>query len=214
MNAIVLDTETTNSLDCPFVYDLGWAVIDLDTHEVKATRSFAIAEIFLNRELMESAYFAEKIPSYWDEIHAGTRKLVKWRTARTALLEDCADYQVGEIYAHNARFDYLSCQLTQRYLTKSRWRWFFPYGVKMCDTLKMARKAFGADESYTEFCTENEYKTARGQMRFTAEVLYRFLTQDVTFEEEHKGLDDVLIEKEILLECRRRGVHEGSLWTE
>ena len=46
----------------------------------------------------------------------------------------------------------------------------------------------------------------------TAEVLYRFLSGDNEFSEEHKGLDDVLIEKEILIECRRRGVTEGSLW--
>ena len=76
----------------------------------------------------------------------------------------------------------------------------------------MARKAFGTDENYKAFCDANDYKTARGQRRMTAEVLYRFISGDNSFEEVHKGLDDVLIEKEILIECRKRGVVDGSLY--
>ena len=29
MNVIVLDTETTNSLEEPIAYDIGWAVVNL-----------------------------------------------------------------------------------------------------------------------------------------------------------------------------------------
>ena len=209
---IVLDTETTNSLDDPFTYDIGWAVVDVDTKETVKTESYAVADIFLDKELMASAYFIEKVPSYWEEIKSGDRKLARLFTIKKALAADCKAYGITEIYAHNARFDYLSCNLTQRYLTSSKYRFFFPYGIKVCDTLKMARQAFGADEAYCDFCEVNGYKTARGQKRFTAEILYRFLTGDNTFEEVHKGLDDVRIEKEILCECLRRGVTDGLLW--
>lgn len=212
MYVIVLDTETANSLDDPFCYDIGWAVVDLSTGEMAKTESYAVAEIFLDSNLMTSAYFAEKIPSYWDEIKFGNRKLARLRTIRRTLAEDCKAFGIKEIYAHNARFDYRSCNLTQRYLTSSKHRFFFPYGIKICDTLKMARKAFANDEAYNEFCTTNGYKTKNGQNRFTAEVIYRFLTNDTSFEESHKGLDDVKIEKEILCECVRRGVTEGALW--
>lgn len=210
---IVLDTETTNSLDDPIAYDIGWAVVDADTHEVLKTRSYAVAEIFLDKELMSSAYFADKIPSYWEEIEAGTRTLARLFTIKKALKRDCAEYEVNEIYAHNARFDYLSCSLTQRWLTSSKYRYFFPYGTKICDTLKMAREAFKEDGAYKAFCKENNYMTANNQLRFTAEILYRFLTGDNQFEEVHKGLDDVLIEKEIFFACKDRGVVDGGLWT-
>lgn len=211
MNFIVLDTETTNSLEEPLAYDIGWAVID-ESGEVLKTESYAVAEIFLDKELMEQAYFAEKIPQYWDEIKSGERKLARLSTIFKTLRDDCKGYEIKEIYAHNARFDDLSLKLTQRFISGSKYRYFLPYGAKMCDTLKMAREAFGKDKEYKAFCDENNYKTPRGQRKMTAEVLYRFISGQNDFEEVHKGIDDVLIEKEILIECRRRGVYDGSLF--
>lgn len=212
MYAIVLDTETTNTLEDPICYDIGWGIINLEDGSCIKTRSYAVAEIFLDKDLMKEAYFAEKIPSYWDEIKANERILARLVTIKRQLRNDCKKYEIKEIYAHNARFDYVSCSLTQRWLTSSKWRFFFPYGVTICDTLKMARKAFENDESYKLFCEENAYKTQNGGNRYTAEIIYRFLSGDNSFEEVHKGIDDVLIEKEILMECRKRGVKSGALW--
>jgi len=212
MYAIVLDTETTNSLDDPFCYDIGWAVVDTETSEIIKSESYAVAEVFLDKELMESAYFVEKVPSYWEEIKLGDRKLARLYTIKKSLRADCKAYGVKEIYAHNARFDYLSCNSTQRYLTSSKYRYFFPFGITICDTLKMAKQAFKDDEAYNEFCATNNYKTKNGQNRFTAEILYRFMTNNIEFEEVHKGLDDVKIEKDILCECLRRGITDGALF--
>lgn len=208
---IVLDTETTNSIEEPLAYDIGWAVVT-EEGEVLKTESYAVAEIFLDKELMQVAYFAEKIPQYWEEIKNGNRKLARLSTIFKSLYADTRAYNVKEIYAHNARFDDLSLKLTQRFISGSKYRYFLPYGVKMCDTLKMSREAFGKDPEYKAFCDENNYKTPRGQRKMTAEVLYRFISGQNDFEEVHKGLDDVLIEKEILIECRRRGVVDGSLF--
>lgn len=211
MNVIVLDTETTNSLDDPICYDIGWIVVNTDNGEILSSRSFAIAEVFLDAELMSSAYFFDKIPSYWEEIQNGTRKLVRLVTAKMILRLDCAKYGVEQIFAHNARFDWLSCNLTERVTTCSKYRYFFPYGVEVCDTLAMSRKAFGKDKDYCDFCEANNYKTVKGAKRFTAEIINRFLTGDNEFEEVHKGLDDVMIEKDILLACLARGVDPISL---
>lgn len=211
MNFMVLDTEATNGLEEPLAYDIGWAVID-ENGEVLKTESYAVAEIFLDKELMEQAYFAEKIPQYWNEIKNGDRKLARMSTIYRSLKADCEAYGITEIYAHNARFDDLSLKLTQRFISGSKYRYFLPYGSKICDTLKMARKAFGNDSEYRNFCDTNNYKTPRGQYKMTAEVLYRFISGQNDFEEVHKGLDDVLIEKEILIECRRRGVVDGALY--
>jgi hypothetical protein len=38
----------------------------------------------------------------------------------------------------------------------------------------------------------------------TAEVLYKFITKDIDFVEEHKGLEDVDIERQILAYCKRQ----------
>lgn len=212
MKVIVFDTETTNSIEEPLMYDLGFAVIDTDTAEVLATESLAIREVFCDKELMEVAYFADKVPSYWAEIWAKQRKLVNLRQAWAMFRKACKDYDVKAVVAHNARFDYAATATTQRYLTSSKYRYFLPYGVQIVDTLRMAREVFGKDDAYGAFCYENGYLTARGQRRYTAEILYRYLSGDEKFEEVHKGLDDVLIEKEILLACLARGCEMLSPW--
>lgn len=209
---LILDTETTNSVEEPIMYDLGFAVVDIETEELIETHSYVIAEIFLDKEFMSNAYYSEKIPQYWEDIKAGKRKLVKFSTARNIVYEICKKYGIKKVFAHNMRFDYRSTNLSQRYLTCSKYRFFFPYGIEFWDTLKMARAVFKQDDNYGKFCFENGFMTKRNQRQYTAEVLYKYLTNNIDFVEEHKGLEDVLIEKEILFECLRRGCECGRLW--
>ena len=208
---IMLDTETTNSLDDPICYDVGFAVVDRNG-SVYETHSFVVAEVFLNEELMESAYFIDKVPQYWEDIKNGTRKLAKFNTIRKVLAETMKKYNTNIIIAHNARFDYRSTAKTQRYLTKSKYRYFLPYGTEIWDTLKMAREVLKNDVDYDNFCYDNNYVTKRGCKRFTAEILYRFFTGDNDFVESHTGLEDVTIEKVIFAECMARGAESGKLW--
>ena len=206
---IVLDTET-----CPidkdfegvtpsnmWVYDCGWAVVDRNGNVYK-TRSFVNADIFLNEKIaMNSAYYQNKIPKYWDEIKSGERVLTSFAKIRKALLEDIAEFKVVEIYAHNMRFDYGTLNTTQRWLTKSKYRYFFPYDIKICDTLKMSRQVIANKKKYIDFCKENNYLTARGTPRLTAEILYRFISGNQDFTEEHTGLADAIVESQILARC-------------
>ena len=208
---IMLDTETTNSLDDPICYDVGFAVVDKEG-AIYETHSFVVAEVFLNEELMESAYFIEKVPQYWEDIKKGTRKLAKFNTIRKVLAETMKKYNTNIVIAHNARFDYRSTAKTQRYLTKSKYRYFLPYGTEVWDTLKMAREVLKNDVAYDNFCYDNNYVTKRGCKRFTAEILYRFFTGDNDFVESHTGLEDVTIEKVIFAECMARGAESGKLW--
>lgn len=187
-----------------WAYDLGWVITDKRGHVYK-TRSFVIADIFLHeKEAMTSAYYASKIPQYWLDIVEGRRTLAKFYNVRQAMLDDLKEYGITEVYAHNMRFDHGALNNTQRWLSKSKYRYFFPRDLLVCDTLKMARQVVGKMPSYRSFCESNGYLTKRGQMRFTAEILYRFISGNNEFEEEHKGLDDCLIEKEILAYCYKQ----------
>lgn len=209
---IVLDTETTNDIDCPLTYDLGFAVIDKNG-KVYEKHSFVVADIFLDKELMQSAFFADKIPMYWEQIKNGTRTLTSFYNIRKALVSVMEKYNTKIVIAHNMRFDYISTATTQRYLTKSKYRYFFPYGTEFWDTLKMSREVFKNDKNYCAFCTENNYKTANNSNRYTAEILYRYLTNDNSFIESHTGLEDVLIEKEIFVYCvQKKPEINGRLW--
>lgn len=209
---IIVDTETTNSLDDPITYDIGFAVID-SKGNVYEKYSFTIAEIFLNKELMASAYYAEKIPQYWEEIKRKERILTSFFKVKK-IFRDCVyRNNVKKVLAHNARFDYRSLNTTLRYLTKSKYRFFFPYGVEIWDTLKMSREVLKNDEKYDTFCYNNKFLTKRLCKRYTAEIIYRFLIDDLSFVESHTGLEDVMIEKEIFVFCINREPNiDGALW--
>lgn len=201
---IVFDTETANGLDDPIVYDIGGAVVDKKGN-VYETFSFVIFEVFCEmKDLMKSAYYAEKIPMYEKQIADGERKIVRYSTAKKYINELTRKYNVKAMVAHNARFDYRSTTKTQRYLTKSKYRWFIPYGVELWDTMKMANDTICKQVHYKEWCYTNGYMTKNGRVRKTAEILYRYISGQHDFIEEHTGLADVMIEKEIFAHCIRQ----------
>jgi len=194
---MTIDTETTNSLDDALVYDLGLAIHDAEGN-VYHTESFVIADIFFNEELMKVAIFANKIPQYRADIENGTRTLTTFRKARTEVLKLMKRYNVKAVIAHNAFFDFKSLNTTLRFLTNSKYRFFFPWGTVIWDSLRMAKTTFGKDANYTKWCEEHEYLTNKYRKpKMTAEVLYRYITKNETFIEEHTGLSDVLIEKDL-----------------
>jgi len=196
---LVIDTETTNDIDCPIMYDCSFIVADFVGHTYEE-KAFVVADTFLNDELMSSAYYIDKKPQYWEDIKNGTRELKTLYNIKKAVAEIMEKHNITKVFAYNCRFDYLSTALTQRYITKSKFRWFFPYGTEFYDILKMSRDTFKFNEEYTSFCEDNLYLTKLGKPQFTAEVVYRFLN-DETFVEEHKGLEDCKIEYEIFLHC-------------
>ena len=211
---MVYDTEVCN---CPKIdgqldvangqaYDLGIQIVDKDGY-VYDEYSIVNGDVFWGMpEAMKEAYFADKRPQYVADILAGKRKVLNTWQIYKLVRNLCEEYNIKACVAHNARFDVKALNATMRYQTKSRCRWFFPYEMPMWDTMKMANDTICKQKRYKEFCLENGYMTnhATPQVRKTAEIIWRYLTDDVTFEEEHTGLADVEIEAQIFAECIRQ----------
>lgn len=210
---LVFDTETCNTsndesgrLDCScgLVYDCGWSVVDT-TGNVYIERSFVNADIYgAMKYLMESAYYGWKLPRYVADLAEGTRILANTFIIRQAMLADMEKFGITEVCAHNARFDVTVLNSTVRWATKSKVRYWFPYGTIVWDTMKMSRDVIHKMPTYRKFCEEHELMTANGRLSTTAENLYRFITKNPDFEESHTGLEDVQIEREILFYCYRQ----------
>lgn len=196
---LIIDTETTNTIEDALVYDVGYIVADYEGN-IYHRDSFVNADIFCDKELMSSAYFVEKIPQYWKEIKRGERTLTSFRKIMWTLRHVMKDYDIKKVYAYNCRFDYCSLSTTQRYLTKSKWRYFFPYNTEFHDILALSRHVLKKLDEYRDFCLENEYVTERKVNRYTAEIVARYFF-DKDFTEEHTALADCEIEYKILLEC-------------
>lgn len=210
---LVVDTETANTQNLPeggldmsnvLVYDCGWAVCD--THgNIYLTRSFVNRDIFVHeRRLMDSAYYGWKVPRYIQDIKAGRRIMADNWEIRKAMLEDMETFGITEVCAHNARFDVNALNNTLRWVTHSKKRYWFPMNTTFWDSLKMARSVMGEMPTYKKFCESNNYLTAGGKLRFTAEICYRFILNDNTFKESHTGLEDVLIESQIMAYCYKQ----------
>ena len=209
---MMMDTETANtltradgSLDMTsvFVYDIGWQVTD-KRGNLYEQKSYIVKEIFFGEEqLMQSAYYAKKIPQYLEEIAEGKRVVASYYDIHKDFLDTMARYETNTICAHNAGFDYRATNTTQRWLTKSKYRFFLPYGTEVWDTLKMARDVISHTPTYIKFCEENGYMTKHKtpRPRLTAEIIYRYITNDLDFIESHTGLEDVDIERQILAYC-------------
>lgn len=208
---LMVDVETCNTiqgekgLGTPFVYDLGIAVIDKNGN-VYEQYSLLIKEVYIDMEdLMTSAYYGNKLPQYEEERIAGLRDLVTFYQAKELVKSLCEKYGCKSVIAHNAGFDLNSLNNTQRYLTNSKYRYFFPYGIEIWDTLKMAQDTICKQKTYIRWCEENNYLTEKGRKpKATAEVLYKYIIGDNDFKESHTGLEDVLIEKEIFAKCMRQ----------
>lgn len=200
---IVLDVETTNNQigvkgapNDGLVYDLGFTVADKQGN-VYAKRSFAIKEIFDWKELMDTAYYKNKLPKYYEKIRRGEMKKVSIWEARKSIKSAMEYFNITEVYAFNANFDYTTLNNTVRYLSGSACRWFFKYGTKICDIWHIACQTLGLQKT---FQWEN-VRNANGNLITNAERMYAYLSQDFDFEEEHTGLADALIETQILARC-------------
>ena len=212
---IMLDTETANTiveedgkinLLYALPYDIGFAIIDTKGN-IYEKHSYVNEDIFCDEyTLMKSAYYADKIPQYIRDLAHQERILKTTYEIRQIIFDLCKKYDCQFVCCHNARFDYRALNNIQRWTTKSKYRYFLPYGIEIWDTLKMATDVVAKMPTYIKFCEENgfmtKHKTPRPQL--TAEVLYRFITNNVDFIESHTGLEDVEIETEIFKYCMRQ----------
>ena len=202
---LVLDVETAEDVDTnPLPYDLGYAICD-KRGNIELQRSFVIADIFLDlKTSMQSAYYHEKIPKYWDDIKAGKRTLTTFWKVWDTVRQDIKDYKIDTVCAYNAGFDRKALNNLIRYCTKSKYRWFFPYGIEFNCIWHMACQVLMARPTYINFCLKNELYSKSNNIMTSAECAYKYITWQTDFEESHTGLEDVKIEIEIMKYCYRQ----------
>lgn len=189
---IVLDTETLGLFD-KRVYDLGYIIYDNDKKQVVKERDYIIKQVYDNENLMKTAYYENKRPLYEIELQNGNAKKIYWGMALYILLKDIERYNVSELYAYNSRFDLeaitKTCEAFNKNIVINHIADIMDYINIITDT-----------QEYKDFCFNNNYLTKhkKPQCRKTAEVVYRYITDNNVFIENHMALSDSRIELEIL----------------
>jgi hypothetical protein len=196
---LVVDVETCGGFGRPLVYDLGIAAVVRRTGEIIESHSLVLDEIFYGESaLMESAYYAEKIPFYHEGISNGAFRVVSvweaWRIVRRMMEK----HNITRVYAYNCAFDKNALNSTMKYHTANKCRNFFPYGTEFCDIWHMACQTVLSQKRYRKFAHAHGFVSEAGNLRTSAECAYAYLTGTPDYVEPHTGLEDVRIETEIL----------------
>lgn len=203
MNIMIVDTETTG-LDKPFCYDVGYIIYNTDTNTVEEQKHFVIEQVWHNLPLFETAYYKEKRPLYVQLMRQHKAIMTKWGYAMREMRRDIQKYNVSDAYAYNSAFDDKVINFNSE--------WFKCINpldnIAIHDIWGYASEFITNTFSYQQFCEEHSFFTDTGNYKGSAEVVYRYITNDVDFEEAHMGLCDVHIETTILLYC----LANGALW--
>ena len=109
-------------------------------------------------------------------------------------LEDLEYFNVKDIWAYNVAFDKAAMNrlfflLKPDFIDSFCWKDIAP---AIFHTHLLTKK-------YIRFCQKYKLYTKNGNYSSTAENVYRYLFNKPDFQEEHTGLADVMIEKDILL---------------
>ena len=196
MRICVFDTETT-SIDKPFVYNIGWVIYDTDTKSILNTADYVVEQIWHNRELFTTAYYADKREQYVKDMRGKKVRMEKLGYITQTMCRVFKAYEVKLAFAYNSSFDVrvfdFNCE------------WFKvinPFDdMLVIDIRGMVHRAIAFTSKYQRFCEDNALFTEHGNYSTTAESVYRFITEDTEFIEEHTALADARIELDILKEC-------------
>lgn len=200
MNIMVFDTETTN-LEKPFCYNIGYIIMDTESREVRAEREFVVEQVWHNPMLFTTAYYANKRELYINRMRAKKIRLEKFGYITQQMYRDIKDFEISHAYAYNSSFDVR--------VFEYNCEWFKcinPFDtVQIHDIRGYVHKKIAWNEDFQKFCDEHKEYTESGNYSTTAETVFRYLTGDMEFNEEHTALADSDIELAILCECIERG---------
>ena len=209
MNIMVFDTETI-SVNKPYCYNIGYIIYDTDGGQVLCKRDFVVEQVWNNRPLFDTAYYADKRPIYVKRMRGRQTEMLKYGFIQSQMIKDIKNYKVDGAYAFNSKFDDSVFEFNAD-----------KYGCRNAlDTIPVFdirgyAMRYLADGEYKKFCERNaDIKGADGSKKFitdadgyktTAESFYSYLIEDINYNEEHTALQDSIIELDILMACILKG---------
>ena len=104
MNIMVFDTETI-SVGKPYCYNIGYVIYDTDGKQILCKRDFVVEQVWNNRPLFDTAYYADKRPIYVSRMRGRQTEMSKYGFIQAQMIRDIQNYKVDGAYAFNSKFD-------------------------------------------------------------------------------------------------------------
>jgi len=192
----IIDTETANSIFSPLVYDVSVIIFDKQNNEY-FRKNWLISEVWNNSELMNSAYYAWKMPLY--ENFETTK--INMFSFICEFIELIGEYNVTHLIAYNLPFDIRALNNTSKKYNQCE---FIGENLENLDIWSMACELICNTNRYKNFCEQNNYKSEKGNYKTSAEIVYRYITNNQEFDESHTSMKDCEIEKDIFFKCLKQ----------
>ena len=200
-NILVLDTETAGGLANPLVYDVGGVVMDKSGF-IHFRFHYAVLEIIGNPHIMDTAYYASKMPIYWLGVDSHAIEVLTFGEILRKLTSIIDLYNVDTLAAYNLNFDNRAMKNTCRFFYDNE-NWlnrevkFACIWAGACDSIMKTAK-------YVKWADKYGYISDSGNPQTSAEICFRYLIDNHNFEEQHTGEKDAEIEAHILANILRR----------
>lgn len=204
---LLIDTETCGSMSMPLVYDFGYIVTDKEGTIYKSSE-YIVTEVYNNHEAMKGCFYEDKLPLYDEKLKYGLLTQKNFVDILAEVTKTIKEYNIKGVCAYNLSFDLRALNTTTQWLTRGFAWEFFDDKLKKLDIYHMACCSVCNSTGYIKFCIENKLETKSGLLPTNAETVYKYLTNNEEYEEEHTALADVLIENDIMAYCWNKTTKE------
>lgn len=207
---IVLDVEGYSACR---PYDVGFKVADRKGNTIEEYSVAVMPAVFDNMCYKSDLAHVNGLKSAHEMAHRNIEEILndtdnkyikcfnidKFFTAFVGIIQK---YNIKRIWAYNCSFDKAALN---RLFGDEKFS-IINSMIEFCDIIPAILYTKLLNKSYVKFCKKNGFITEKGNIQTKAEVVYKYLTGNLNFEEKHTGLADVQIEYEILLtalnECK------------
>lgn len=197
------------------VYDIAYAIHNRKG-EIVTRKNWLVWETITNAEKMMGAFFAKKIFSHYIPMIARDEVTLKsWQEITDEMRADIIDYKIDTVAAYNLGFDQ---RMMQRMAREFKTGKILQVNTKLLDIWQFSCETLLNKRTYKKIADAHGWKTEKGNYKTSAEMVYRFLSGQPNFVEDHTALSDVNIEVEILTACFKRkkkipyGIYNASPW--
>lgn len=200
---VVLDVEGMSTCR---PYNIGYIIGD-KFGNIFLERSFAVLPCVwenLQNCLQAKEMTHKNIQEILGDIENSTSRKYVYNSieeVKKLILNDFIKYKVNEVWAYNAAFDKSSIKR----LFNDDWE-IIDNLVTFYDIIPAIVHTKLLNKNYVNWCNKNGFITQKGNVQTKAEIVYKYLTNNLIFEEEHTGLNDCKIEYQILL----KAIHSGK----
>ncbi|MCF0180366.1 MAG: hypothetical protein HUJ97_09030, partial [Bacteroidales bacterium] len=182
----MFDTETVGKINNNNVVDLSYLIVNKKGYVVLEQKSYLIKEFITNKITKK----------YYNEKTIKNIAIEEFGVIKQEFINLVNEYQIEKIYGFNCNFDKRALNNTNLNLLLEKN--FFIDTVEIIDIKPLADKHIISKKSYIQFCIKNQFFTTGYNLRTDLETIYRFISKNSFYNQEHTGLKDIYITLEVL----------------